>query len=113
MLERAATAAPLDPNDWESASRCVLLRWYAGASRALIAVQQLPAEARQPAVAAWIRHCFSSPEEHYMARARLLSYLCDLLGDAAPAFLNSLSLSDPWMIADAKRLARGQAPEPQ
>jgi hypothetical protein len=107
VLKRAAESAPPDPSEMESTSRCVLLRWYAATALKLIDVQQLPRDKQDAEIEAWIRHCFSSPEEHFMAHARLLPYLRNLLGDRVHDFFAALAptLSDPWMAADALKLA--------
>lgn len=107
VLKRATESAAPNLSEMESTSRCVLLRWYGATALKLIDVQQLPRDKQDAEIDAWIRHCFSSPEEHFMAQARLLPYLRNLLGDRAHAFFVEIAptLSDPWMAADALRLA--------
>lgn len=107
VLKRVAESAAPDSSQMESTSRCVLLRWYGATALKLIDIQQLPQEEQHVEIEAWIRHCFSSPEEHFMARSRLLPCLRSLLGDRARVFFETLAptLSDPWMAADALRLA--------
>jgi hypothetical protein len=87
---------------------CVMLRWYAAAALKLIDVQNRPAAEQSALVQAWLTHCFSSPEEHYMARSRLIPYLSQLM-DAQQRrdFYDKLipSITDPWMIHDARNFA--------
>lgn len=107
VLKRATESAAPNPSEMESTSRCILLRWYGATALKLIDVQQLPRDKQDAEIEAWIRHCFSSPEEHFMAQARLLPNLRSLLGERAHGFFVALApmLSDPWMAADALRLA--------
>ncbi|MBI5095019.1 MAG: HEAT repeat domain-containing protein [Candidatus Hydrogenedentes bacterium] len=108
VLRRAAELSRPERGDWEANSQIILLRWYAAAALKLIDVQGMPAATRTKEIKKWIRHCFSSPEEHYMARSRLLPYLRQFLGDEGQSFFTELAhtLQDPWMVSDAKRLAQ-------
>jgi HEAT repeat protein len=110
VLEQARQSG--DPKDDLNRSQCVLLRWYAMAALKLIDVQDRPAAERTELVKAWLKHCFSSPEEHFMARSRLLPFLNQLLDprDRAEFYRGLMpTLSDPWMIHDAKKFTSNES----
>ena len=90
------------------ATQAILLRWYAAAALKLIDVQARPEPERRELAKAWLRHCFATPEEHFMARDRLIPYLNSLLGAERQTVYEGLvpSLTDVWLIHDARRLAR-------
>lgn len=105
VLLRATRAGEPDEHQ-ESKSRMIFLCWYASAALKLVDVQNLRPPERHQAVKAWLRHCFSSPEEHFMARARLIPYLNELLpaGERRDFYTELIpSLTDSWMIFDARR----------
>ncbi len=114
VLRQAAEFIPVQRDDWGANSQTIFVRWYAAAALKLIDVQQMPDGARASEIKKWIHHCFSSPEEHYMARARLLPYLRQLLGDEAEPFFSELAqtLDDPWMKHDAMRVSTRVASTP-
>jgi hypothetical protein len=83
----------------------LLLRWYATAALNLIDIQNQPGEKQPSLIKEWLKHCFSSPEEHFMARERLISYLNSLLNPKERREFYSrllLQLKDPWMRAEAE-----------
>ena len=99
---------------WLANKQCIFLRWYGAAAWKLVEVQNLPEPERSEQLKAWVHHCFSSPEEHFMARTRLLPYLAELLGDEREKVFRELAKSqtDPWMKSDAEQLARGPSQTP-
>lgn len=101
ILRRATQAG--DANVYLGKNQCVFLRWYAGAGIKLIDVQNRPPEEHSKLVKEWLRHCFSSREEHFMSRSRLIPYLSEMLGEERKAFYTELlpTLDDPWMSGDA------------
>jgi hypothetical protein len=105
VLRRATHAG--DPDVHLGKNLCIFLRWYAAAALKLIEVQNRPEEEQQRLVERWLRHCFSSREEHFMSWSRLIPHLSDMLGEHREDFFNGLlpALRDPWMIHDARVLA--------
>jgi hypothetical protein len=96
------------PESYMGRQRAILLRWYAVAALKLIEIQSRPAQKRHAVITKWLRHCFSSREEHFMARGRLIPWLNELLGEKRNLFYKNLlpSLDDPWKIQDARRAMR-------
>lgn len=105
ILRRATQAG--DPNVYLGKNQCIFLRWYAAAALKLIDLQNRPPRERGRLVKEWLRHCFSSPEEHFMSRSRLIPHLSEMLGEDRKAFYDELTptLHDPWMIHDAEFFA--------
>ena len=106
ILEHASTLDIHNPNWWLSKSQVIMTRWYMETSLALVQVQQLSKKQRNSIIKRWIKHCFSSKEEHYMARYRLLPYLNELLGEERTAFYQELKgeIDDPWMLHDVQKI---------
>ncbi|MBM4038832.1 MAG: hypothetical protein FJ290_09985 [Planctomycetes bacterium] len=104
-LLRQATKAGV-PRSYLGKEQCVFLRWYAAAALKLIEVQNRPEAERRTLAKEWLTHCFSSAEEHFMSRSRLIPVLSQMLGEERKAFYEGLlrGLTDPWMAHDARRL---------
>jgi HEAT repeat protein len=100
VLKRAALAQ--DSSRFPGRILSVLLRWHALAALKLIQVSNLPEAQRRKEAKVWLEHCFSSPEEHFMSRFRLLPRLGQLLGaDRQKVCQESRkTVPDPWMIHD-------------
>ena len=83
----------------------IQLHWNAAAALKLIDLQNRPLPERIPMAKEWLRHCFSSPEEHFMSRGMLIPYLNRLLGPDRQAFYKELrpTVTDPWMLYDIDR----------
>ena len=96
-----------DPGSYLGRPQHVLLRWHAAAALKLIDVQNRPEPERRALAREWLRRCFASPDEHFMARGRLIPCLSELAGPDGRAFYRTLlpTLADPWMIHDAQRQA--------
>lgn len=105
ILRRATHAG--DPNVYLGKNQCIFLRWYAATALKLIDLQNRPPIERGRLVREWLRHCFSSPEEHFMSRARLIPRLSEMLGEERKPFYDELipTLHDAWMIHDAEFFA--------
>jgi HEAT repeat protein len=87
---------------WATGHTNILARWYAAAALKMIEMKGMNEKDRKAAVAEWLRHCFSSPEEHYIAREYILDYLDDCLGpDSKPLYQDlAKTVTDPWMKFD-------------
>jgi len=100
VLKRAALAQ--DSSRFPGRILSVLLRWHALVALKLIQVSNLPEAQRRKEARIWLEHCFSSPEEHFMSRFRLLPRLGQFLGADRQNVCRELrkTVPAPWMIHD-------------
>jgi len=104
-LGRMGDTAAVPLLRWATDHPNILVRWHAAAALKMIEMHAMPEKDRKAAAAEWLRHSFSSPEEHFMARADILGYLGEVLGpDAKPAYADiATTATDPWMKFDIAR----------